>query len=379
MKYGLQGSIVEANNIMNKEDAIKYSYEFLTNKEEGLGLDINRLYITVFEGDENAPRDTQAALIWKQVGIPENRIYFLNDNWWSPGESGPCGPNSEMFYDLTEKGLGDMTKEEFLKADENQDIVEIWNDVFMEYEKKDGKVIGKLDQKIIDTGAGLERLCAVLAGKKTAYDTDIFTYLLEEINKMSMVPNDYAKKIISDHIRSAVFIIASGVIPSNTDRGYILRRILRRAIRLADILQIPKDGMLKLSEMIITKYTSVYPELLKNRELIKSEIKKEENKFRQTLKTGVLKFEKIIADKKNISGNDAFILFSTYGFPFEMTKELAKEKGVVVDEKEFKKELEAHQKLSTTASAGKFKGGVGGDTLQHRKYHTATHLLHQVS
>src|SRR3989339_1022791 len=211
-----------------KEDAIKWSYEFLTSTEEGLGLDPKRLYITCFEGDGDAPRDEESAAIWKEAGIPENHIYFFEkkSNWWSPGDNGPCGPDTEMFYDVTPNGLSDLTKEEFLAADERQDIIEIWNDVFMEYEKKDGKVIGKLKQKNVDTGAGLERLAMVLQKKDNIFETDLFSGLIRKISELSSVSNIRAKRIVADHIRTAVFIISDGVVASNTDRGYILRRLI---------------------------------------------------------------------------------------------------------------------------------------------------------
>jgi alanyl-tRNA synthetase len=352
-----------------KEEAIKWSYEFLTSKEEGLGLDPKRLYMTVFEGDENAPRDEEAFNIWKQY-VPENRIYFLGakSNWWDAGDNGPCGPDTEMFYDITPEGLGDLTKEEYLKADDERQVVEIWNDVFMEFEKKDGKVIGKLKNKNVDTGAGLERLAIMMQGKTNVYDSDIFLPLMEQIKNLAGNYNLTSARIVADHTRAATFLIADGVVPSNTDRGYILRRLLRRAIRHADLLGIPAGSLAELNGTVVSTYESVYPEVKNNLAKIKDEIKKEETKFRETLSKGLKEFEK---------GTDPFILFTTYGFPFELTQELAKEKGIEVDEEKFKADLIKHQDLSRAGAEQKFKGGLADDSEQVTKYHTATHLLNQ--
>lgn len=352
-----------------KEDAIKWSYEFLTSKEEGLGLDPKRLYITVFEGNENAPRDEEAFNIWKQY-VPENRIYFLGakSNWWDAGDNGPCGPDTEMFYDITPEGLGDLTKEEYLKADDERQVVEIWNDVFMEFEKKDGKVIGKLKNKNVDTGAGLERLAIMMQGKTNVYDSDIFLALMEQIKNLAINYNLTSARIVADHTRAATFLIADGVMPSNTDRGYILRRLLRRAIRHADLLGIPAGSLAELNGTVVNTYQDVYPEVKNNISLIQDEIKKEETKFRETLSKGLKEFDK---------GTDPFILFTTYGFPFELTQELAKEKGIEVDEEKFKADLIKHQDLSRAGAEQKFKGGLADDSEQVTKYHTATHLLNQ--
>ncbi len=356
-----------------KEEAIQWSYEFLTSKEEGLGLDPKRLYVTVFGGDDNAPRDDESISIWKKY-IPENRIYILSagqgtdaiPNWWSPGDNGPCGPDSEMFYDLTEEGLGDMTKEEYLQADREQKIVEIWNDVFMEYEKKDGKVIGKLKKKNVDTGAGLERVTMAVQGKKNLFETDLFASTMGKINEFTTSGDERAKRIVADHIRTAVFMIADGALPSNTHRGYILRRLLRRVVRFSDVLGFKHSSLFWLAEVVIEKYKDVYPELLKNSEIIKKEIEKEESKFRETLKHGLKEFEK---------GIDPFILATTYGFPIELTLELAQENGKTIDMEDFDKKMAEHQKLSQTASAGMFKGGLANHNEKTIKLHTAHHLL----
>ncbi len=350
-----------------KEDAIKWSYEFLTSPEEGLGLDVKRLYFTCFEGDDNAPKDTESAKIWQFLGIPENRVYFLGakDNWWSPGDNGPCGPDTEMFYDLT-GNLGDLSKEEFVKATDEQKIVEIWNDVFMEYEKKDGKIIGKLKKQNVDTGSGLERVSMVMQQKDNIFDTDLFVPIMGKINEFTSSENIRAKRIVADHIRTAAFMIADGVIPSNTHRGYILRRLLRRAVRYADVLGFKHGSLFWIAETVIEKYKEVYPELLQNADTIKKEIDHEEQKFRHTLEHGIKEFEK---------GTDPFVLATTYGFPIELTEELAKEKGIVVDKEDFHKKMAEHQKLSQTASAGMFKGGLANHNEKTIKHHTAHHLL----
>ncbi|MFA6301199.1 MAG: alanine--tRNA ligase [Candidatus Paceibacterota bacterium] len=327
-----------------KEDAIKWSFEFLTSKEEGLGLEKDRLYITVFEGDENAPRDEEAAKIWKKY-IPENRIYFLpaKNNWWSAGDNGPCGPDTEIFYDIGENFLGDLSPEQFAKADEEGKVVEIWNNVFMEYEKEGGKVIGKLKQRNVDTGMGLERIVMVSQKKKNVYETDLFNG--EKTRE---------ERIVADHVKAALFMISDGVIPSNTGAGYVLRRLIRRAVRFS---KNPLSGEIEKIKKI---YDGVYA--LDD----KGEIEKEENKFRQTLQNGLKEFEK---------GVDPFVLATTYGFPVELTLELAKEKGQIVDLEEFNRKMAEHQKLSHTSSAGMFKGGLANHNEKTIKLHTAHHLL----
>lgn len=356
-----------------KEDAIKWSYEFLTLKEKGLGLDVERLYVTIFEGDENAEFDQESKDIWMSLGIKENRIYSLpaEDNWWSPGDNGPCGPCSEMFYDVI-GSVGDLHKEQFLEAIKKEDVIEIWNDVFMEYEKKDGKVIGKLKQKNVDTGAGLERITAVMQGKKTAYDTDLFAKVITGIKyRAGIETNTYtydekSGRIIADHTRCAMFLIADGVIPSNKDQGYVLRRLIRRAVMQTHKLGISlKDHFISntMSDFIDI-YKNIYPEIL-NPNILEI-ILKEEEKFSQTLEHGLKEFAK---------GIDPFILATTYGFPIELTLELAKEKGRNIDLEDFHKKMTEHQKLSQTSSAGMFKGGLSDVGEETTRLHTATHLL----
>lgn len=348
-----------------KEEAISWSYEFLTSKEEGLGLDINRLYVTIFEGDENAPYDEESKKIWMSLGIPEHRIYALpaDDNWWSPGDNGPCGPCSEMFYDM-EGNVGDLTLEGFIEANKKETVIEIWNDVFMEYEKKDGKVIGKLAQKNVDTGAGLERITAVMQGKKTAYDTDLLSDIIEKIKSESKEYNENYARVITDHLRTALFMVADGVIPSNKDRGYILRRLIRRTVVRSLKLQFPPNLTKDILDIFLEKYKNIYQNigLENNIDVILSEIEK----FKKTVEDGIKEFEK---------GTDPFLLATTYGFPIELTEELAKEKGIVIDRQKFDREMKEHQEKSRTAGAGMFKGGLANTSDITIKLHTAHHLL----
>ncbi len=382
-----------------KEDAINWSYEFLTSKEEGLGLDPNRLYVTVFEGDENAPKDNEAFETWKKL-IPENRIYFMgaDSNWWSPGDNGPCGPDSEMFYDRTENGLGGMTKEEYLAADDRQDVVEIWNDVFMEYQKTDGKVTGKLENKNVDTGSGFERVVSIIQGTESAYETDLFSETMDVVSENSTAnyaDNKWDMRVVADHLRTSVFMISDGVFPSNKDQGYILRRLIRRSVVKLNSFEFNFDKTSEIIDGIIDKYSDIYLNLSDKRETINSEINKEVKKFQNTLKAGLKRFSKLIDPEtkdggickmefgqhgsegvlNEISGEDAFELFTSLGFPLELIKEEALKNNLTVDEHSFHSLLKEHQEKSRTASAGKFKGGLGGDSPKITAYHTATHLL----
>ncbi len=349
-----------------KEESIRWSFEFLTNKEEGLGLDKDRLYVTVFEGDENAPRDEEAALIWQKY-LPKNRIYYLpaENNWWSAGDNGPCGPDTEIFYDINETELGDLNHDEFVGADNEGKVLEVWNNVFMQYEKKDGKVIGKLAKHNVDTGMGLERICLVSQKAKTVFETDLFAEILAFIELKSGFSNERLKRIIADHSRTAVFMIGDGVIPSNSGRGYVLRRIIRRIVRFKDQI-CPQLNLSQLADLIIKKYSLFYTELSLNSILIKQEILKEENKFRNTLEKGLKEFEK---------GTDPFVLFTTYGFPIELTEEIAKEKGLKINREDFEEKIKQHQELSRESSSQMFKGGLANHSDRTIKLHTAHHLL----
>ena len=348
-----------------KDEAIAWSYEFLTSKEEGLGLDKSRLYVTIFEGDENAPYDQESKDIWMKMGIPENRIYALpaDDNWWSPGDNGPCGPCSEMFYDMM-GNTGDLDHEGFLAAVKKESVIEIWNDVFMEYEKKDGKVVGKLKQKNVDTGAGLERMTAVMQGKNTAYDTDILSDAFEYIKNNATNYNKKYARVIVDHLRTSLFMVSDGVFPANKDRGYILRRLIRRAtVRLFFLNKQNNISVTAIMDMFISKYKIAYPEIDSEKNIL---IFDEIIKFEKTVSDGIKEFEK---------GTDAFTLATTYGFPIELTLELAAEKGQTIDLEDFKSKMAEHQKLSQTASAGMFKGGLANHNEKTVRLHTAHHLL----
>lgn len=345
-----------------KKEAIEWSYEFLTSIEEGLGLHPERLFITCFEGDENAPRDIESAEIWREIfnknNVKGERIYFrpANKNWWSVGDDGPCGPDTEMFYDLIGDKTAGMTLAEYLKADDDQTIVEAWNDVFMEYIKKEGKVVGKLEQKNVDTGSGFERVVMAVQGKTNIFDTDLFEPLIIHIRDKAKVGNIISERIVADHIRTSVFMIADGVVPSNTERGYILRRLLRRAVRHADILGLAKDFLSSLVSLIANVYRGVYEEISGEETKITNEIKKESDKFQKTLADGLKQFEKITGN--SISGSEAFVLVTTYGFPIEMIEELARQKNISVDTAGFKEEMQKHRDLSRAGAEEKFKGNL---------------------
>ena len=361
-----------------KKEAIKMSFEFLTKI---LNIPLERLAVSCFEGDENAPKDTESSDFWRSLGINEKRIKFLprKNNWWGPaGSTGPCGPDTEMFY---WKLSGKKAPEEFNPDDENW--VEIWNDVFMQYEKtKDGNYV-EANQKNIDTGMGVERTLAILNGLEDNYLTTTFQPIIKEIEKLS--GKEYGKdedetrsiRIVADHVRASVFMIGDekSITPSNLGQGYVLRRILRRAIRHGKKLEIENKFLGILAKTIIKIYPD-YQELNRNHKTILSELEKEEDKFSQTLEKGIKEFEKIGKDGI-ITGKEAFLLFQSYGFPIEFTEELANEKGFKVDLEEYNKEFEKHQDLSRTASAGMFKSGLADDSEISRKYHTATHLLNE--
>lgn len=377
-----------------KKESINWSFELLTSKEEGFGIDPNRLYVTCFEGDKNAPKDEESAGHWREIfekhGVKGNRIFFLpeKNNWWSAGDNGPCGADTEIFYDISGKHTEGLTHEEYLKADEEQEVVEIWNNVFMEFEKKDGEIIGKLANKNVDTGAGFERFCLALNGKDNFYDTDIFEEIFSKIEdqkteqSVNSSLNDKealrAKRIVADHVRTSVMLVSDGVTPSNTDQGYILRRLLRRAVRFADNLGLKKGSLFWIADAVVNTYSDIYENVARQRETIKITIDNEEHKFRNTLSHGLKEFDRIVKkDNTSISGKDAFVLFSTYGFPVEMTIEMAGEIGLSVDKESFEEEMKKHQDLSRSGAGQKFKGGMGDSSDISIKYHTATHLLHQ--
>jgi alanyl-tRNA synthetase len=377
-----------------KKEAIEWSFELLTSKDEGFGLDPQRLYVTCFEGDQNAPRDTESAEIWKSVfekhGVTGERIYFMpaKNNWWSPGPNGPCGPDTEMFYDLTGNLTKGLTKDDYLKADEAQQVVEIWNDVFMEYVSKDGKIVGKLEKQNVDTGSGFERVTMVLQGKHDIFSTDIFENAFTKINELRNGEKTdtlnsqelKAARIVADHTRAAVMLIADGVSPSNTDQGYVLRRLIRRAVRYADKLGLKSGSLFWVADTFVEEYKDIYKNVGLKKETIKVVIDAEEKKFRNTLTAGIKEFEKetaVLSHGSSIAGEITFKLVTTYGFPYEMVVEIAKERGLTVDESDYNKRFEEHKEKSRAGAEQKFKGGLGDTGEISVRYHTATHLLHQ--
>ena len=357
-----------------KKDAITYSFEFLTKV---LNIPVDRLGVTVFAGNDTIPFDEESKNIWLSLGIPEERIAATSeDNFWIAGETGPCGPDSEMFYWRSDDEIPKVFDPE------DKRWVEIWNDVFMQYEKKaDGTVI-ELPKKNVDTGMGVERTTAILEGVNDNYASSVWRDVIEKIEEISgkSYKDDYlSMRIIADHIRTSVFILGddAGVVPSNTDRGYILRRLIRRMIRHARKLNIDlnSDFEVTLAELIINKYSKYYEELSKNKERIIDELTKEKVKFSKTLEKGLKVFEKETANLNKIDKDLAFKLYDTYGFPIELTCELAEEKNMEVDTEGFKEKFKEHQEKSRTASKGMFKGGLAGDSETETKYHAATHLL----
>lgn len=363
-----------------KKEAITWSYEFLTSPEY-LDIPKEKLAVTVFAGDEDCPRDTESAEIWKECGIPEDRIFYLpkKDNWWIAGNVGPCGPDTEIFID---------TGKPACSPDCNPSChcgkyIEIWNNVFMSYYKgADGKYT-QLEQKNVDTGMGVERTVATLNGRNTVYETDLFEEgkkILEEKTGKTYEENKKAFRIILDHIRTATFLLGDrkGIVPSNVDQGYILRRLLRRAIRFGMSLELKEGGLSALAASYIEMYKDFYPELTENKGKILEEIDKEEEKFAKTLQQGLKEFEKVAVHIQGtvIPGKTAFRLYDTYGFPVEMTIELATERGMTVDLDGYKTAQEEHQKKSQAGSEQRFKGGLIDASETVAQLHTATHLMH---
>jgi len=359
-----------------KKEAITWSFEFLTKV---LNIPIERLGVTVFAGNDIIPKDEEAIEIWKSLGIPEDRICpTATDNFWIAGETGPCGPDSEMFYFRS----NDEIPDKFDPEDERW--VEIWNDVFMQYYKHEDGSITELPKKNVDTGMGLERVVAVLEGVNDNYKSSVWKDIIELIEKISNKTykgNEKSMRIIADHIRTAVFISAdpAGIKPSNTDQGYILRRLIRRAIRHARKLDIDINSNWEeeIAIAIMDKYKKYYSEIETNYNVVLEVLKNEKVKFNRTLEKGLREFEKITNNlTDNVLNKDlAFKLYDTYGFPIELTEELAKEKNITVDVEGFKEKFKEHQEKSRTASQGKFKGGLAGNSEVETKYHTATHLL----
>ena len=359
-----------------KKEAITWSFEFLT---QVLNIPVERLAVTVFAGNDLIPKDEEAIAIWKSLGIKDERIYpTVDDNFWIAGETGPCGPDTEMFYFRS----NDPIPEKFDPEDERW--VEIWNDVFMQYNKDEKGNVTELPHKNVDTGMGVERTTAILEGVNDNYKSSIWSDVISLIEKISNLPyegNEREMRIIADHMRTAVFISAdpAGIKPSNTDQGYILRRLIRRIIRYARKLNIDinSDWEKQIAELIMSKYETYYSEIKNNHDVVLDVLQSEKVKFNRTLEKGLKEFNKIVESlsSKTLDKDLAFKLYDTYGFPIELTVELAHEQGIEVDTEGFKEKFKAHQDLSRTASAGKFKGGLAGNSEIETRYHTATHLL----
>lgn len=374
-----------------KDDSIKMSWEFLTSPD-WLGIDSAKLAVTCFAGDELVPKDDESAAIWRSLGVPENRIHFYgrDDNWWGPaGQTGPCGPDTEIFYWT---GEGEPAGEPAT----DKRWVEIWNNVFMQYGKQEDGLFIPLEQQNVDTGMGLERTTAILNGQTSVYDTDAFLDLINQIavridpqktvDTQSAVFQVYSEaekssiRIVADHTRAACFMAAAGVRPSNLDRGYVMRRLIRRAIRHGRLLGINSDLLAPLAETIVDSLGEAYPELIETRTEIITALTEEEARFRKTLEQGLREFDKATRGLESgavLDGPTTFRLYDTYGFPLEMTQELADERGLIVDVAGFEQSLLSHQEKSRTATAGTFKSGLADHGEATVRYHTATHLLNQ--
>ena len=358
-----------------KEEAIAMSYEFLTKE---LGIDSEKLSVTCFAGDEDAPRDTVAAEAWKKAGIPEERIYFYgkDNNWWIAGEEGPCGPDTEMFLDTGRPACNPNCGPDC----DCGKYVEIWNNVFMEfYKAKDGS-ISRLKQQNVDTGLGLERMAMLLQGKETPFDIELFLPVMEKLKELAKGDYIESRRIVAEHLRSSMMIIADGGRPSNIDRGYVLRRLIRRMTRHLNKLQIDLNELPTLIELYVETLKELYPDLAEKKETIKEVIIAEKDKFVKTLSNGEREFNKVVSklkqeDKTIIDGHTIFKLYETYGFPPEVTQDLAKEQGFEIEMTEFDKLFKEHQEKSRQGSEQKFKGGLAEQNEQTTKYHTATHLL----
>ena len=364
-----------------KKEMIAWSYEFLTS-EKYLGIPVEKLAVTVFEGDDDAPRDEEAANYWANAGIPKNRIFYLpkKHNWWIAGNTGPCGPDTEMFIDR-----GNPCGPNCSPACSCGNFLEIWNDVFMQFEKKADGTYENLKQKNVDTGMGLERTLSILNGVPTVYDTDVFEGARAEIEALTGKKygesDDVTKafRIILDHTRTATFMLGDtkGVTPSNVDQGYVLRRVIRRAVRYGKQIGLEQGSLSKIALKFIEKYASVYPELKQNEDKIIAELNKEEDKFGKALEDGLKEFNKVVKFVQGdvFPGKTAFRLFETYGFPIEMTEELAKENGFTLDKEGYNQAYKKHQEQSQAGAEQKFKGGLAEQNEVTARLHTATHLL----
>jgi alanyl-tRNA synthetase len=366
-----------------KKEAISWSWEFLTSKE-WLGLDKKRLAVTCFAGDKDAPKDEDAAQMWKSLGVLDSRIAFLpkEDNWWGPaGETGPCGPDTEMFY---WKLNNVPAPAKFDPKDKNW--VEIWNDVFMQYNKNKAGKYETLKSKSVDTGLGVERVTMALNGKTNIFEIDAFVPIIKKIEEITGKgmdhPNAKSFRIIADHIKAATFILGDerGVVPSNVDQGYILRRYIRRCVRHLRLLGADLnhlDSTVDLAKIVIDIYKDDYPIIEQKKHIIFDELKKEQDRFQKTLDKGIKEFERMALGMADIDAKSAFLLYQSYGFPIEMIEELASEKDRSVDRKGFDEEYKKHQELSRVGAEQKFKGGLSEASEITIKLHTATHLLNE--
>ena len=363
-----------------KAESIPWSYEFLTSTE-WLNIDKERLSVTVFAGDENAPKDNESAKIWERLGVPKERIFHLprEDNWWGPaGSTGPCGPDTEIFYDTGIDPCGPECKPGCGCGKYN----EIWNNVFMEYNKTPDGKYELLKQKNVDTGMGVERTVSVLQGKKNVYETEIFIPLLNRIKELAEieeVPDEQNKsvRVIMDHSRAATFLLADGIVPRNVEQGYVLRRIIRGAIRHGRLMGIEEEFLGELSQTVIEMYSEDNPHLKSNEDFIITELKKEHKKFNNTLAKGLRRFNRIAKNKNGIDGKDAFLLYQSFGFPIEITRELGIENNIPVDVDGFNIEFKKHQKVSRASAGKKFGSGLADSQKETVKLHTATHLLNE--
>ena len=358
-----------------KEESIQMSYDFLTKELE---IPAEKISVTCFAGDEDCARDEVTAECWKKAGIPEERIYYFgkDDNWWIAGETGPCGPDTEMFYDTGKP----KCSQECNPSCGCGKYVEIWNNVFMEFYKDENGKYTKLKQKNVDTGLGIERMTMILEGKETPFETELFSHIMNKLEELQKVDNIASRRIVAEHLRSSMMIIADGGRPSNIDRGYILRRLIRRMIRHMNKLQISLDELSTLIDLNVENLKEMYPELEDKKEIIKNVIIEEKDKFVKTLTKGEKEFEKELEEikkqgKEKVDGKIVFKLYDTYGFPPEVTEELAKENGMKIDKEEFSKLFKEHQEKSRAGSEQKFKGGLASTGEMETKYHTATHLL----
>src|SRR5699024_4318780 len=354
-----------------KEESIAMSFEFLTKE---LGIPVEKLSVTCFAGDEDAPRDTVTAECWKKAGIPEDKIYYYgkDDNWWIGGEEGPCGPDTEMFYDTGKPACSPNCQ----PSCDCGKYVEIWNNVFMEYYKSKDGTYTKLKQHNVDTGLGLERMAMLLQGKETPFDIELFEPIMKKLEEISKRDIIESRRIVAEHLRASMMVIADGGRPSNIDRGYVLRKLIRRMSRHLNKLQIDLNELGSLIDLDIDILKEMYPELEKNRETIKQVIIEEKNKFIKTLSHGEREFEKYINKAKEenktvIDGQTIFKLYETYGFPPEITADLAREEGFTIDNSEFDKLFKEHQEKSRLGSEQKFKGGLAEQNEKTIAYHTA--------